>query len=207
MAKDLSGQKFGRWTVISRAEDQITSKGYHNIMWLCECDCGNRKVVRGKSLVGGISKSCGCLQREGSFERASKHHGFGTRLYAIWISMRQRCNNPNNRAYANYGGRGINVCAEWDDFNSFKTWALDAGYDETAKRGEITLDRIDVNKGYYPENCRFVDMRTQVNNRRQSIIVERNGESHPLTIWAEILDVKYPTLWKQYKEHRSVLNT
>lgn len=204
--KNLTGNRFGRWTAIDAAEDQITAKGYHNKMWKCMCDCGNIKNVRGKTLTSGVSKSCGCLQKELLSERASKHHGFGTRLYAIWNSMRQRCNNPNHNAFNNYGGRGIKVCPEWDDYNVFREWALSAGYDEEAARGEYTLDRVNVNEGYNPKNCRWANMREQADNRRDTIIVQHDGKQYPLSVWAEILGVKYCTLWKQYKQGKSILN-
>lgn len=203
---NLTGQRFGRWVVIERAPDNVTPKGYHNIMWKCVCDCGTMKVVRGKTLLSGKSKSCGCLRKELLSTRASKHYGFGTRLYTIWNSMRQRCNNPNHRAYDNYGGRGIKICSEWDDYNAFRNWALVNGYDENAPRGEYTLDRLNVNDGYSPSNCRWANMREQAVNKRDSIIVTYNGESHPLTVWAEILGINYQTLWKQYKQGKSVLN-
>lgn len=204
--KDLTGMKFGRWTVMNRAEDRVTEKGYHHIMWNCVCECGTKRDVRGKSLTGGISKSCGCLQRELVGARAGKHHGFGTRLYHVWNSMRQRCYNPNHASYYNYGGRGITICDEWDDYSAFRTWALDAGYKEDAQRGLYTLDRVDVNAGYSPENCRFVDMREQTDNRRQTITVEYNGETHPLSVWADILGVNYCTLWKRYKSGRDIFD-
>lgn len=200
MPKDLIGQRFGRWTVISRAEDQVCKDGYRNVMWNCRCDCGNEKAVRAKTLVSGQSKSCGCLQKELTSERAQKHGGFGTRLYHVWNSMRQRCNNPNSQAYHNYGGRGITICPEWDDYNVFREWAVGAGYDESAKRGEYTLDRIDVNKGYCPENCRFVNMHEQVNNRRNTIFVECDGDKYSLSEWAEIKGVNYYTLFQRYKQ-------
>lgn len=206
MARDLAGMRFGRLTVLNRAADHITAKGYHHIMWNCICDCGVKCVIRGKSLTGNVTRSCGCLQKEQIKERASKHNGFGTRLYNIWNSMRQRCNNPNHRSYHNYGGRGIKICAEWDDFNIFRAWALSAGYDETAVRGKCTLDRIDVDSGYSPNNCRFINMREQADNRRGSIILEHDGETHPLTVWAEILGIKYPTLWKRYRSGREIFN-
>ena len=184
----------------SRAADHVVPSGYHNIMWNCVCDCGTRKAVRGKSLKYGISKSCGCLRDELVSKRASRHHGFGTRLYNVWNSMRQRCNNPRNSAYSNYGGRGIRICPEWDNYTVFRDWALSHGYDASADRGKCTLDRIDVDKGYSPDNCRFINMREQTNNRRMSIVIEHNGEVHPLTVWAEILGKHYTTLWKQYKK-------
>lgn len=203
--RDLTGETFGRWTVLSRADDNIGRTGYRTVVWNCVCECGKHKTVRGKSLIYGISRSCGCLQRELVGERASTHKGYGTRLYAIWDSMRQRCNNPHNNAYTNYGARGITICEEWNDFASFRAWAICAGYDENAVRGDCTLDRIDVNLGYSPENCRFIDMRTQSNNRRESIVVEHNGETHPLSVWAEILGVKYCTLWRRYKRKKSLI--
>lgn len=199
--EDLTGRRFGRWTVISRATE-ITRRP----VWNCKCDCGTEKKVRGSTLISGESQSCGCLQKEQVGDRARKHGGFGTRLYAIRNSMRQRCNNPNHHAYSNYGGRGITICAEWEDYAAFKEWAIGAGYDEDAARGEYTLDRIDVDKGYSPDNCRFVDMRQQANNRRVTIVVEHNGEKHPLTEWAQILGVEYTTLWRHYKQGTSVLN-
>lgn len=204
MAQDLTGMRFGRWTVESRAEDHIAPSGYKTAMWNCICDCGIRKVVRGKSLRNGISKSCGCLQKELLSDRAGKHRGFGTRLYTIWNSMRQRCNNPHHKSYKNYGGRGIKICDEWDDFATFRKWAIKSGYDETADRGVYTLDRIDVNSGYFPKNCRFINMRAQTNNRRETIFIEHDGTRLPLSEWAEVLGVKYCTLWKRYKQGKNI---
>lgn len=169
-------------------------------MWRCKCDCGNTVVVRGKCLSQGVTKSCGCLAKELLAQRASKHHGFGTRLYAVWNSMRQRCNNKNHHAYCNYGARGISICKEWNDYSNFRDWAESVGYDENAERGQFTLDRIDVNGSYSPENCRFVDMRIQTNNRRETIWIDFRGEHRPLAEWADITGIKYQTLWRRYKK-------
>lgn len=198
--EDLTGRIFGRWTVECRAPDKVLDSGYHEIMWNCVCECGTRKIVRGKSLKYGDSTSCGCLQKEGIRERASKHHGFGTRLYNIWNSMRQRCLNPNHHAFHNYGGRGITICSAWNDYDNFRDWALRTGYKEDAARGECTLDRIDVNGCYAPENCRWSSMTEQSNNRRDSIVLTYNGESKPLTELARDNGVKYCTAWKRYKK-------
>lgn len=198
-AKDLSGCKFGRLTVQKRAEDKISASGYRTVMWDCKCECGNNVTVRGKCLTQGITRSCGCLAKDLMLDRSWKHHGYGTRLYNIWNSMRQRCNNPKNRAYHNYGGRGIKICQEWNDFNLFRKWALDNGYNETANRGICTLDRKNVNDNYSPNNCRWVDMKEQSNNKRNTIFLSLNGESHPLTEWAKITNIKYDTLWHRYK--------
>lgn len=113
--------------------------------------------------------------------------------------MRQRCNNPKSKSYKNYGGRGISICSEWDDFAIFRTWAIENGYNESAPRGQCTLDRIDVNGNYCPENCQWSDMKHQVNNRRETVWIEYNGEEHPLTEWADITGIKYCTLWARYK--------
>ena len=197
--KDLTGMKFGKLTVISRADDNISPSGYKTIMWNCMCGCGNKTIVRGKLLTGGITKSCGCLQKELMSKRQTIHGGYGTRLYTIWDSIRQRCNNPKCHAYKNYGGRGISVCDEWNDFSKFKQWATETGYDENADRGIFTIDRIDVDSNYCPENCRWSNMREQTNNRRISIHLSYRGETHALTEWADITGIKYCTIWRRYK--------
>lgn len=199
MANDLSGKRFGRLVVINRAPDNVSASGYRTAMWNCVCDCGNNATVRGKSLTGGATMSCGCLRSDRSRLSVTKHGGYGTRLYAIWISMRQRCLNKNNSAYKNYGGRGITICDEWNDFSSFKKWAEDSGYDDSANRGTCTLDRIDVNGNYTPDNCRWTTMREQSNNRRNSIELYFMGKTMTISDWAKELGVKYCTLWKRYK--------
>lgn len=203
MREDLTGRRFGRLVVEGPAPDKVLKSGYHEPMWICVCDCGKRKVIRGKSLRGGITSSCGCWQRESVGNRARTHGGFGTRLYAVWDSMRQRCLNPAHHAYENYGGRGIRICPEWDDFAVFRTWALAAGYDEYAERGTLTLDRIDVEQGYSPDNCRWSNMREQANNRRMSIRLDYLGESRTLTEWAALIGLDYTTLWKRYNAGKS----
>lgn len=189
--------KFGRLTVLSSVPNQASKKK----MWNCKCECGNCVTVRGTSLTGGITKSCGCLRKELASKKHSKHNGYGTRLYAIWDSMRQRCNNKNCRAYHNYGGRGIKICDEWNDFANFKEWAINSGYDNTAKRGTCTLDRINVNENYSPENCRWNTMKEQSNNKRNTIYMTVNNETHSLLEWASITGIKYDTLWKRYKKY------
>lgn len=202
---DLIGKRFGRLTVIERAPDYITpSDGRHRRVWRCQCDCGNIKDIRETCLKSGESKSCGCLFKETMSKIHSKHHEAGTRtrLYAIWDSMRQRCNSLNYKSYKDYGGRGIKVCEQWDDYSVFREWAYNHGYNEQADYGKCTLDRIDVNKGYSPDNCRFVSVLEQARNKRNSIWYTYNGESHPLTVWAEITGWDYTTLWKRYKQGR-----
>lgn len=114
---------------------------------------------------------------------------YKTRLYAVWMTMKQRCENPNNNNYAKYGARGIKVCDEWHTFTVFKEWAYANGYDDTAPKGQCTIDRIDVNGNYEPSNCRWVDNKTQGNNRTNNRIITLDGVSHTLTEWCDVYNI------------------
>ena len=143
---DLTGEHFGRWTVIEYA-----GRGNHGeVQYKCRCDCGTERIIRRTSLTSGNSRSCGCLSRDTAKERGITHGDSKIRLYHIWAGIIQRCCNDRERyEWEKYGGRGINVCTEWHKYEAFRDWALSNGYSD-----KLTIDRIDVNGDYCPNNCR-----------------------------------------------------
>ena len=184
---DLTGLKFGRLTVIQRSG---TKNGH--VAWLCKCDCGKTIVTIGNLLKSGKSKSCGCKKIETCGDTHRIHGKSNTRLYIAWQHMKQRCCNTKNDRYKYYGGRGISICDDWMQFEPFEQWALSNGYED-----ELTIDRIDVNGDYCPENCRWVTWETQQNNKRNNNIIEAFGEKRTLAEWSKISGVNRTTIQKR----------
>lgn len=200
---NLIGQRFGKLIVISKSK----IKKYGVYLWECRCDCGNITYVSSNSLNSGNTKSCGCYKYSGLYH--PKHKGYKTHLYFVWESMKKRCYNSNDKFYYCYGDVGIKVCDEWrNDFSSFRDWAVRNGYNEeklASGINKLTLDRIDVNGNYCPQNCRWVDMSIQNNNKRNIRKYYYNGETHTITEWSKIKNISFMTLYDRLnKLHWSI---
>ena len=191
---DIIGKQFGKLKVLREVGGEKT-----NTLFECLCDCGNLTVEKWSSLIGG-KKSCGCLHHEQLLERNIIHGGTKDRLYCVWQDMKRRCYDVNARGYEYYGGRGITVCDEWiNNYSAFKEFMLEKGYDETAKRGECTLERINVNAGYSPNNCCIVTIQKQAYNKTNSHIEEYKGEVKTIAEWASEYNISYNLVFKRLK--------
>lgn len=173
--KDILGIQFGRLTAIQLDIEKSTKERSY---WLCKCSCGNPNIksIYLYQLTSGKTKSCGCLQNEPRYKKPKKQHQKTkkSRLYSIWDGMKQRCHNENNKRFADYGGRGIEVCSEWiDDFNTFEKWSLDNGYSEN-----LTIDRMDNDGDYKPNNCRWATPKEQSRNMRNNKIIKYQGKEY-----------------------------
>lgn len=188
---DLTGKRFGRLTVIERAENY---KGCQT-QWKCKCDCGNETIVRAMYLKNGGTKSCGCLKAE-TIKTASLKHGMsGTRLWRIWNNMHSRCEQKNSSQFYRYGDRGISVCKEWSEFKPFMEWALSSGYKEN-----LTIDRIDFDGNYCPENCRWVTKAEQNRNKSSNHFITIDGETKILADWARESGLDSKLIGRRLKE-------
>lgn len=175
----MIGKKFGLLTVVK--ESNKGEKGRKSILFLCECDCGNQKIVSKSGLNHGNNKSCGCIH---------KTHGMrGTRFYESWCNMKARCDKPQNKRYANYGGRGIKIDPRWREFKEFYK-DMHEGYSD-----DLTLDRIDVDGDYCKENCRWSDLKTQANNTNRNHYIEYKGHRYTIAEAAEKFNIKYSALF------------
>jgi hypothetical protein len=192
----MIGLQFNRWTVVDEPDE--------NRKVLCKCICGKEKRVLKYNLKQGKSTSCGCLQKEIAAELCSKldssTHGFGSkkdRLYRIWNGMKSRCYSVNTHYYSNYGGRGIEVCDEWKkDFMSFREWALNNGYSDS-----LSIDRIDVDGNYEPNNCKWATKHEQDRNKRNNIFFNVKGEKLTMKEVSRLTGIPDNTLHYRYHVH------
>ena len=195
LANDLTGKKFGKLEVIG-----VHDTGSRKTYYVCQCDCGNIKVVRADALISGATKSCGCIKKEQDKINLSanhKHKMSGTRIYETWQDMKRRCYNKQNARYDRYGGRGITVCDEWlNNFQSFYDWAISNGYSD-----DLTIDRIDNDGNYEPSNCRWSTAKEQCNNRGSNINITIGNATKSLMCWCEIFNFDYKKVYARYKRN------
>ena len=188
-----AGRRFHRWMVLRESRND-----HGKLFYKCRCDCGQIRDVRKDQLTRGISKSCGCLKAEVAGEqitRLSTTHGMAgrnsrTRTYNIWKGIRKRCRNPNDKAFMNYGGRGIAICKRWENYAAF---AKDMG---EAPEG-ASIDRIDVNGNYEPANCRWANPKEQMNNMRSNLLYRFYGHTATLKQWCEKLGLPYQRVYQR----------
>lgn len=179
-----TGEKYGRLTVALEVEGNSYSRRI-----LCKCDCGGSKIVSLVQLLSGNTQSCGCLKREMRIKQNTTHGFAGHSLYSVWSSMKGRCFNSNDNSYKNYGARGVIVCEEWLEFESFYKWAVGAGY----KRG-LTVERKDNNGNYEPSNCELLPFEEQSKNRRSNHYITYNCQTKTMAQWSRDLNINYSTL-------------
>lgn len=208
--KNLTGQKFGRLTVIGLHPTES-----RKTFWVCQCDCGNMKIVRSDSLQCGAIKSCGCLKseqdkknlnrlgyiggphRKPSERRRSENKVVGTRLYEIWQGMKGRCYDQHDARYGRYGGRGIKVCEIWrTNFLAFHDWAISSGYQD-----DLTIERIDNDGDYCPDNCRWATIKEQCNNRSTNINIKIGNATKTLMQWCEVFELDYKKIYARYRRN------
>lgn len=181
--KSLIGRKFGKLEVVKMTEKR--KRGC--VVYECLCECGNKKEASSDQLMTGHTKSCGCLKRESPNHLI--HGKTNTRIHKIWVQMKQRCENPKNTAYKWYGKRGVKVCESWHKFENFYDDVIRLGY-----RDQLTMDRIDNNGDYGPNNIRFVNREAQANNRRNNIYLEYKNKRISVKDLAELLGLPYTTI-------------
>lgn len=189
--ENLIGKRFGRLRAIEHKGRRADGRE----QYLCKCDCGREIVVIAKNLKNNNTKSCGCLKRD-SWLAANVTHGKSkTKLYRVWASIKDRCYRSGCKNYHNYGGRGIAMCDEWkDSFQSFYEWATSNGYSPG-----LTIERMDVDGNYTPDNCCWITAHEQCQNKRNTRRITLNGECHTFKEWAEITGVNYYTLFSRYQ--------
>lgn len=190
---DITGKRYGKLVALKNQYDPNKKVTF----WECKCDCGKTVLVRANSLKHNRVKSCGCLRKESNARTKTTHGMSKTRLYTAWHTMKGRCLNENDKHYPRYGGRGIKVCEEWkESFENFKNWAIRNGY-----KDDLTLDRINNDGDYCPNNCRWTSQKTQNNNRGVSINITYKGKTQNLSEWCKELNIPYLRVWQRIKKY------
>lgn len=188
---------FGRLTVIKYHGKDI--KG-HSSLWECMCECGSKAIVNSGLLRSGKTTSCGCYRREFASKQFTTHGLHGHRLYTIYKGMKQRCNNTTNGRYGDYGGRGIKICDEWmSNFVNFFNWAVSNKYAD-----DLTIERIDNNKGYSPDNCKWIPANKQSQNRRCNHELTFNGQTKTISEWSRELGGNFNLVYRRIKRGWSI---
>lgn len=193
--KDYTGVKKGRLTFIEFNRIHVQRSGGKVPYWLCRCDCGNEKVIAVKDVIGGKTRSCGCLQREMMSKKQTMHGETDTPLHSIWQNMKRRCYEKTNAKYGTYGKRGIRVCDDWkDSYISFAEWARANGYKEG-----LTIERIDVDKDYEPSNCEWIEPSEQSRNKTVTHYHEIDGVTYQtMNDLSESFDIPVKTLFSRF---------
>lgn len=192
LAVDITGKRYDRLVVVEYVGK--TSNGHS--LWLCRCDCGAETKVTKSNLSCGRQVSCGCKRREQAGVMNKTHGKSGTRLYRIFTNMVSRTENENVPCFSVYGGRGVSICKEWrEDFSAFANWAVQNGYSDN-----LTLDRIDNDKGYCPDNCRWVPWLKQFENRRTTAYIEHNGKRKTIKEWAQVYQLDSKLLRRRLQD-------
>ena len=190
--KDMTGEKYGRLTVLEYAgnRQELTGSSNRDAMWRCRCDCGKVIVTGRSNLITGNTVSCGCYNREINLKRLITHGESKSRLYKCWEAIIQRTLNPKNVSYKkHYGSKGITVCDEWRKYENFAKWAKENGY-----RDDLTIDRIDPTKGYEPSNCRWATYKEQNNHLSRNHYITLWGRTQTMKQWADELGYSYGTI-------------
>lgn len=184
-AVNISGERYGRLVAIAPTTRRTKNGG---IIWSFRCDCGQVKELPANSVRTRLVKSCGCL--------AKPHGETGTKLHNIWCDMRERCENSKSDTKGLYCNRGITVCEEWHDYLNFRSWALSNGYNDG-----LTIDRIDNDKGYCPDNCRWSTPREQANNKRNNRIISINGTEKPISEWCREYGISVVSVYRRVRNY------
>lgn len=185
---DHTGKRFG-YLVALRKESRDSKHG-KVAYWYCRCDCGNEKWISANNLTRGNCISCGCKQEEHLNHKINPLKRDNPRIYRIWSGMKIRCFCKNSSRYADYGGRGITICDEWMVFDNFCLWALSNGYEDG-----LTIERLNNDKSYCPDNCTWIKLEEQVKNKRNLRIYTYKGQTMHLAAWARLYNMSYSLLY------------